>query len=248
MNEQRAPERLDKILSGAGFGSRSDAKMLIRSGAVICDGIVVKAPEKKYIAEIIDIEVNGAAINYRRRVYLMMHKPGGVICATYDPHHTTVIDLLPDSYRNRNLFPVGRLDIDTTGLLLITDDGDLAHRLLSPKKHVEKEYEAVLDKHPGAEVIEGFERGVNLGGGVRLRPAKLVISETDDTDDNANKSHKMRVIITEGKYHQVKRMFLAYGINVLELKRVRIGSLCLDPSLAPGEHRILANNEISLIS
>ena len=247
MNAQPAPERLDKILAGAGFGSRSDSKILIRSGAVVCDGIVVKSPEKKFIAEDANIKVNGAAINYRRRVYLMMHKPDGVICATYDPQHMTVIDLLPDSYRNRNLFPVGRLDIDTTGLLLITDDGDLAHRLLSPKKHVEKEYEALLDRVPGSDVAEGFERGVIQDGGARLRPAKLFIIPAEDLGGNTNKIHRVNVVITEGKFHQVKRMFLVYGINVLELKRIRMGNLCLDPSLALGEHRALTNSELSLI-
>ncbi|MCL2059973.1 MAG: rRNA pseudouridine synthase [Oscillospiraceae bacterium] len=235
-------ERLDKILSHAGYGSRTDVKKLIRSGAVSCGGAVVRDPEQKFDADEARISVDGCEIKYSRFIYLMMNKPGGVISATYDPVHRTVVDLLPDSYRRRSPFPVGRLDIDTTGLLLLTDDGDLAHRLLSPKKHVEKEYEAVLDRLPCAKIVDDFAGGVVLDGHIALRPAKLLLasdihSPTGDTT--------VRVVVTEGKYHQVKRMFLLYGINVLALKRVRMGGLALDPSLAPGEFRELTPTELS---
>ena len=277
MNNPANTERLDKILAGAGYGSRSDVKKLIRSGAVSCDGDAVTAPEMKFSPETTRIEVGGVKITYNRFIYLVMNKPEGALCATYDPARRTVIDLLPERYRTRKMFPVGRLDKNTTGLLLLTDDGDFAHMLISPKKSVEKEYEALLDKVPGAEVAEAFGRGVILDGHIRLRPAKLTIRQTAGetarapetvagacgagvsspaaadaattdaavTTDPAIPAVPVRVIVTEGKYHQIKRMFSAFGINVIKLRRVRIGGICLDPALLPGEARELTTTELS---
>ena len=273
MNNAGKPERLDKILSNAGCGSRTDVKKMIRSGAAACDGVVVIDPEMKFAAESTRITVGGVPINYSRYIYLMMNKPPGVVSATYDQRRKTVLDLVPDFYRARGVFPVGRLDADTTGLLLLTDDGDLAHRLLSPKNHVEKEYMAVLDKKPGAEVVEGFARGVELKTTGRLRPAALtpvdetqppVSASTADAartpgpataaDDactpgpaSARELYQARVIVTEGKFHQIKRMFLAYGIRVVKLERVRMGPLCLDPALEAGGSRELTAAELSLL-
>ena len=270
MIERLKPERLDKILSNSGCGSRSDVKKLIHSGAVACDGIVIKDPDIKFVAETTRIDICGSPLRYSKYVYIMMHKPKGVISASYDDRLKTVADLLPERCRSRGLFPVGRLDIDTTGLLLLTDDGALAHSLLSPKKHIEKEYEALLDKPPGAEAVEGFERGVVLNGDLKLQPAKLLISSDSNftateaamsataapaaisipTPSTPAASTIMsataaRVVITEGKFHQIKRMFAVYGIKVLELKRVRMGALELDPRLAPGESRELSEHELA---
>ena len=256
------PERLDKILARAGFGSRSDVKKLIRAGAVTCNGEAAKTADQKYNAGIDAILVNGAAIKYQKHIYLMMNKPKGYVSSTDDPRHKTVADLVPERFQSRRPFPAGRLDIDTTGFLLMTDDGDLAHRMLSPKKHVEKEYEAVLDIMPDTGVADDFLSGVVLDGGVRLKPARLTIVSGINSDaphavgspgsTGADAPHVaklsdaavVRVIITEGQYHQIKRMFAAHGIKVLELKRLRIGSLPLDPSLAPGESRELNETEV----
>ena len=238
MNGPPKPERIDKILSNAGYGSRSDVKELIRSGAVSCDGKRVEDPGEKRVAETSRIEISGVSISFSKYIYLMMQKPEGVISATYDPRHTTVVDLLPDNLRRRGLFPVGRLDIDTTGLTILTDDGGFAHRLLSPKRHVEKEYEAVLDKAPDGAVLDDFERGMAIGGNVKLQPARL--TQTSDSPT------RVRVILTEGKFHQIKRMFAKHGIHVLELRRLRIGTLSLDPTLAPGEFRELTPAELAL--
>jgi len=243
------PERLDKILANNGFGTRSEVRRLIRSGAVACGGVIIKEFDKKIIASAVSIEVGGRALHYNKYIYLMMNKPKGVISASFDPKRRTVADLLPEQYHSRKPFPAGRLDKDTTGLLLLTDDGDLAHRLLSPKMHVEKEYIAVLDRMPDDEVAEGFGRGAELGGGVRLRPAKLLTY----TDSAGEFQHNppggvVRVILTEGKYHQIKRMFGAYGIAVTELKRIRMGGLMLDQGLAPGKSRELSGTELALLT
>ena len=265
MSDQAAPERLDKILANNGFGSRADARKLIRSGAVTCDGAVVTKPEAKFTACSTRITVGNVELKYSKYIYLMMHKPEGVLSATYDPKRRTVIDLLPEQYKSRNPFPAGRLDADTTGFILLTDDGDLAHRLLSPKKHVEKEYQAVLDKLPGPDVIEGFEHGVVLDCDVRLRPARLILPDACDATplDPTRTAHPIlpdasdatqpdslctvRVILTEGKFHQIKRMFMAYGIRVVSLKRIRMGRLTLDPGLAPGGFRELTDAELTLL-
>ena len=270
MNTPAKTERLDKILSGAGYGSRTDVKKLIRSGAVSCDGYAVTAPEMKFPPETTLIEVGGEKIIYNRFTYLIMNKPEGALSSTYDSRRLTVLDLLPERYKARKLFPVGRLDKNTTGLLLLTNDGDFAHMLISPKKSVEKEYEALLDKVPGAEVAEAFERGVVLDGHIRLQPAKLTIpfpgeparapetadagacvacgagvSSTAATTATTGPAVLVRVIVTEGKYHQIKRMFSAFGITVIKLRRVRMGELCLDPALMPGETRELTTTELS---
>jgi 16S rRNA pseudouridine516 synthase len=247
LNDKSGPERLDKILSKSGYGSRSDVKKLIRTGAVSCDGIIAKDPQVKFSPESSHIEVYGRRLNYSRFIYLMMHKPEGVISAACDPERTTVVDLLPDLHRLRKPFPAGRLDIDSTGLLLITDDGDLAHRLLSPKKHVEKEYEVVIDKSPDENIAQAFERGVVLDGKTALRPARLIKPETRGQSSSDGDTFKAGVIITEGKFHQIKRMFAAFGIRVIKLKRIRIGDLILDPELEPGESRELTENELTML-
>lgn len=235
-------ERLDKILSNNGCGSRADVRKLIRTGAVTCDGDVVRGPERKFDANATRIAVGGSLLRYEKYIYLMMNKPEGVISASNDPERRTVVDLLPERYRLRKPFPAGRLDADTTGLLLLTDDGDFAHRILSPKKHVEKEYIARLDTAPDADTVKGFERGVILKDGIRLRPAKLTPVNPGHTYNASGAA--ARVVLTEGKYHQVKRMFSAYGIRVTGLTRVRMGPVVLDPDLVPGGFRELTASEI----
>ena len=228
-------ERLDKIVSVAADISRSDAKVFIKKGYVTVNGSVETDPQKKFETTV-ELTLKGTPLSFNRFVYIMMNKPEGVVSATEDPRDVTAIDLVKDKGK-RNLFPAGRLDKNTTGFLLLTDDGDFAHRILSPSKHVEKEYEAETDKTIPKEAVEGFLRGVRIGD-YECKPATLRI-----TGDN-----KATVIIREGKYHQIKRMFEKYGVRVVRLKRVRMGNLRLDENLAPGEYKKLSSEEIVKIA
>ena len=185
------------------------------------------------------VEIDGEQIAYRKFVYYMLNKPKGLITATEDESLETVLDLFPTDIKLRNVFPVGRLDRNTEGLLIITNDGVFAHNLHSPKKKVKKLYEAVLDNFPGDEAIKAFEKGVDIGEGYVTLPATLDYIST-------NNPVIARVEIYEGKFHQVKRMFKAVGATVLELKRLRMGNLWLDERLAPGEFRELRDDEIEL--
>jgi 16S rRNA pseudouridine516 synthase len=225
-------ERLDKILANAGFGTRKEVKRLVRDGKVTVDGVSAASAEVKVDAARTEILVEGTPVGSEKFIYLMLNKPGGCICATRDSRHKTVADLVPEAYRRFRPFPVGRLDIDTEGLLLMTNDGALAHALLSPKKHVPKTYFARVSGEITQSDIDAFRGGIVLGDGYKTRPAVL-----ERTDGGCF------VTITEGKFHQIKRMFERTGKRVTYLKRVKMGGLELDPSLMPGDIKEITKEE-----
>lgn len=233
-------ERLDKILASQNLGSRKEVGALIRAGRVSVNETVVKRPEQKADPEADVITVDGQSLNFKKKIYLMMNKPEGVLSAARDPRARTVVDLLPPELRRRGIFPAGRLDKDTRGLLILTDDGAFAHRMLSPKKHVTKWYEAVLEAPVSEEDILRFRRGVVLEDGTLCLPAELSVLRE-------GKSPMALVGLREGKFHQVKRMFSSCGNGVLSLRRVRIGGLTLDPELAEGAARELSEAETALV-
>lgn len=231
--------RLDKYLADMGCGTRQEVKKFIRSGQVSVDGIVVKKPETKVEQTVQEVFLNGEKVGYESFEYYMLNKPAGVISATEDQNCQTVVDLIKDKKR-KDLFPVGRLDKDTEGLLLITNDGALAHRLLSPKNHVDKCYFARICGKVTEEDVRSFEKGVNIGSQEQpeiTMPGKLEIITSDDIS-------KIRLTIQEGKFHQVKRMFQAVGKEVIYLKRLRMGTLILDEKLGIGEYRPLTKEEL----
>lgn len=231
--------RLDKYLADMGCGTRQKVKKMIRSGQVSVDDIVERKPEAKVDEKLQKVCLNGRTVGYESLEYYMLNKPGGVISATEDKNCETVVDLIKDKKR-KDLFPVGRLDKDTEGLLLITNDGALAHRLLSPKKHVDKCYYAHVSGRVTEKDIKSFENGVNIGTGKEpeiTMPGKLEILLSAEVS-------KIRLTIQEGKFHQVKRMFQAVGKEVIYLKRERMGTLVLDEKLAPGEYRALTEEEL----
>lgn len=233
-------ERIDKVISKELNIGRSEAKALIKQGRVVLNGLPVKSFNGKLDEEKDILTVDGREIVFRRFVYIMMNKPKGVISST-DGRKTaekTVIDILPEEMKRKNLFPAGRLDKNTTGFVLITDDGEFAHRILSPKNHVEKEYIAELDKPFDDGMIDAFAKGVTIGEDECL-PAELAAVNGD--------RKTARVMIKQGMYHQIKRMFKKFSIEVVELRRIRMGGLSLDESLAPGECRYLSENEVKLI-
>lgn len=232
-------ERLDKIIASQGKYSRSEVKRLVKSGAVTVNGIAAKASDMKCDAEMDDIAVSGQSIGYKKHLYIMLNKPKGVISATEDTSQKTVIDLIPAELFRNGLFPAGRLDSDTTGFVLITDDGDFAHRILSPKNHIMKIYHATLKAPLSDEDIVRFKEGLTLGDGTKCLEAHVRM-----LPDAVNVAE---VKICEGKYHQVKRMFASLGNKVLELRRVQMGGLYLDSTLAEGECRELTNEELCLI-
>ncbi len=229
-------QRLDKFLASQSLGTRKEVSRLIRRGAVCVSGVCEKDCARKLDPEIEQVTVDGKEIRYQEHLYLMMNKPKGVLSATRDPRAETVLDLLPPELRRRGLFPAGRLDKDTTGLLILTDDGDFAHRMLAPKSHVYKLYEAKTREPVTEWVIAAFAEGVSQGG-QDFAPARL-------WQEERNGEQRAMVEIREGKFHQVKRMFLAVGNEVLELKRLKIGGLCLDETLSAGAVRLLSNEEI----
>ena len=234
-------ERLDKIISNLGYGSRKDVKSFVKKGLIEVDGVVVKDNGMLVDPESSVIKVNGEEILYRKYIYLMMNKPDGVISATHDNRDETVIDLLELDHQVFEPFPVGRLDKDTVGLLLLTNDGDLNHRLISPKYHVDKVYYAKIDKKVDTNDIEAFKKGITLDDGYKCLEAKLeIISATEEGSE-------VRVTIQEGKYHQVKRMFEAVDKKVVYLKREEFGGLLLDPELEEGEYRELTDDELALL-
>lgn len=232
-----ALSRLDKLVTDTGKASRSEARRLIRDGRVAVDGVVCRQPEAK-VADSAVLCIDGEAVGGERACCLMLHKPAGVLSATEDAGQKTVLDLLPPDLRRQGYFPVGRLDKDTTGLLLLTTDGDFAHRVISPKKQVEKQYFAQVDGLLREADVLAFAEGLTLADGTRCLPAGLVL-----LDDG----RAARVTLTEGKYHQVKRMLAARGASVTALHRERIGALWLDKCLAPGEFRPLSLEEIELV-
>lgn len=226
--------RLDKYLSNMGKGSRSEVKHYITRGRVLVNGEIVKKVNHNIDPDKDHIILDGMMVGYEDKVYLMMNKPKGVISATEDKHHKTVIDLLKHQYGNRKLFPVGRLDIDTEGMLLITDDGAFNHALMAPKKHVEKKYYVTIEGTLHPDMIDEFEKGMVLEDDTVCKPAQLKI--LDDTH--------CHVILSEGKYHQVKRMLEMVECTVIELERVQIGQVNLDTSLARGDFRKLTDDEL----
>lgn len=231
--------RLDKYLADMSVGTRSEVKNLIKKGLVTVNGEVIRKPEYKVDIEKDDLVCRGEPVVYQTLVYYMLNKPAGVISATNDPKQKTVLDLITDKSR-KDLFPVGRLDKDTVGLLLITNDGNLAHRLLSPKHHVDKCYFAKVQGNVTKDDAEKFAEGVNIGTEDEpeiTMPGKLDIIKSDDLSE-------IRLTIQEGKFHQVKRMFQAVEKEVVYLKRERMGSLILDDNLAEGEYRMLTEEEL----
>lgn len=230
-------ERLDKLLAGTGKWSRREVKALVRQGLVRVDGRLAASAEDKLDPAAAIITVAGETISLCRFTYVMLHKSAGVLTATEDRKQPTVLDLLPPELRRIGLAPVGRLDKDTEGLLLLTNDGELAHRLLSPKYHVDKRYLARVDGELSAADAEAFARGMTLGDGLECLPAGLEVLP----------DRVCVVTLREGKFHQVKRMLAARGAPVLYLKRLSMGPLTLDDSLAAGAYRLLRAEEISAL-
>lgn len=228
--------RLDKYLADLGIESRSGVKTLVRKGRVQLNGAVLTRPETKVDTVSDRICLDGKLLTYHDYEYFMLNKPAGVVSASRDPHSPTVLDLIGEKTR-KDLFPVGRLDKDTVGLLLITNDGALAHSLLSPGRHVEKVYRALLDGAADSEDQEAFREGLDIGDDMPTRPAVLEIPD-------GSRPEEVLVRIREGRYHQIKRMFAARGKQVLRLKRLSMGSLVLDGSLGEGESRRLTVEEI----
>ncbi len=228
--------RLDKYLADAGAGSRAEVKKQIRWGKVTVDGKVVRQPEFKLDETCADVTYKKESVTYQKMKYYMLHKPAGVVSATTDKKEKTVLDFIDVKLR-KDLFPVGRLDKDTEGLLLLTNDGELAHRLLSPKKHVDKVYYAKVEGVVTEDDIRRFAEGLNIGNDEVAMPSKLEIIKSDDVSE-------ILLTIQEGKFHQVKRMFHAVDKEVVYLKRLSMGTLQLDDALKPGQYRPLTDEEM----
>lgn len=226
-------KRIDRILSEQTNYSRKEIKKFVSKGLVLVNGLVVRKSDEKYDDDNISIKINGKDIRVSKHFYLLLNKPKGYVSTTVSDSDKTVIDLVPDKYKTRTLFPAGRLDKDTTGLMLITDDGVFAHNILSPKKHIKKVYEVVIDKDVSDEMVYGFRDGVKLNDG----ECKSALLEKVDTN-------KCLVTLTEGRYHQIKRMFGCYKAKVLELKRICMGELYLPSDLGVGEVREVSDEEL----
>lgn len=226
-------KRIDRILSEQTNYSRKEIKRLVSKGLVLVNGCVVRKSDEKYAEDNISIKINGEEVRVNKHFYLLLNKPKGYVSTTVSDNDKTVIDLVPDKYKTRTLFPAGRLDKDTTGLMLITDDGVFAHNILSPKKHIKKIYEVVIDKEISVEMVNGFRDGVKLNDG----ECKSALLEKVDTN-------KCLVTLTEGRYHQIKRMFGCYKAKVLELKRICMGELYLPSDLGVGEVREVSDEEL----
>ncbi len=233
-------QRLDKLIASQGRFSRREVQELIKNGAVKVNGITVRDRGAKSDDEKDIICVNGEQLDFQRFVYIMLNKPKGVVSATNDKNEKTVIDLVPKEFKGRNLFPAGRLDITTTGFVLVTDDGDFAHRILSPKNHIEKTYEARLAESVTEGQLEAVRNGIGLKDGTKCLPAKVTVLADGEKP-------LVEIKICEGKYHQIKRMFAAAGNGVIELKRTQMGGLTLDPNLKEGECRLLDAHEVQKI-
>lgn len=234
--------RLDKLLSNMGIGSRTEMRNSLRRGSVVVNGSVVRTGKEKVDVDEDEVYFEGTRVFYKKFVTLMLHKPPGVISATEDSRHQTVLDLLDEPYVNMKLFPVGRLDIDTEGLLILTNDGALSHDVLSPKKHVPKTYQAVIDTHVTNDDCIAFQKGITLDDGYVCKPAELTVLSLEDNGESL-----VEIVLYEGKFHQVKRMFESIGRKVLYLKRVKMGGLELDASLDLGAYRELNEDEIELL-
>lgn len=229
--------RLDKYISDTAGISRQDTKKLLSKGVVTVDATVVKKGDIKVSDENV-ITVNGKKLEYKKFVYIMLNKPKGIVSATDDKNDVTVVDLVKNDYPKRNLFPAGRLDKTSTGFVLITDDGEFAHDILAPKKHVPKEYIVTLDKEINEQIIQSFNSGVTLADGTLLKSA--ILMPTKD-------KYVVKVILKQGVYHQIKRMFGVFDIGVNELHRTKIGGLALDESLSAGSFKELSQEEVMKI-
>lgn len=230
-------ERLDKVVASTGKWSRREVKLLVKQGRVLVDGLPARSAEEKVDPEQAEIVVNGEVLTYRKYTWIMLNKPAGYLSATEDGRGATVLDLLPQELQRQNLFPVGRLDKDTEGLLLLTNEGGLAHDLLSPRHHVDKVYYARVAGHVVEEDCAAFAAGMTLDDGLVCQSAGLEIL-------SAGEESEVHVTLREGKFHQVKRMLAQRGKPVLYLERVRMGNLPLDLSLSRGEFRFLTQEEV----
>ena len=232
--------RLDKFFSSQNLATRKEVKELLKQGAILVNGQTGNKAEDKIDPEKDEICLNGTPVNYKKYLYLMMNKPQGVVSATNDRSQTTVLDLVPPELFRPGLFPAGRLDKDTTGFLLLTDDGEFAHRILSPKKHIAKTYHALLSAPLSEEQMKSFENGLVLKDGFQCLPARI-------TPIGEGRTPLVEIVLWEGKYHQIKRMIGALGEKVLALKRVKMGSLPLDPDLQPGQCREILHKDVEKI-
>lgn len=234
-------ERIDKLIASQGALSRSDVRRLIRSGAVVLNGAPVRDAAQKADPEADRVTVSGQPLLISKYLYLMLDKPEGIVSASRDPKKKTVVDLVPAELRRSGLFPAGRLDKDTTGFVLITNDGDFAHRILSPKKHIPKTYLARLARPADETLAKAFRSGVVLADGTRCMEAGLRILEGGETP-------LAEVVLREGKYHQIRRMFAALGNEVTALRRIKMGNLPLDETLGPGGCRPITAQELARIT
>ena len=230
--------RIDKLISSMGIATRREIAQNAKRGLVLVDGVPMRDPSRHIDPEKNTVTYLGEPIRYRRFVYVMLNKPEGYVSATDDPRLPYVLELLPECYRKMELFPVGRLDRDTTGLMILTNNGPLAHALLSPKHHVEKEYRFTAERELCADAEEQFEKGITIDGGELCKSARLV----PDADRMGGV-----IVLTEGKYHQIKRMLEAIGNRIVRLERICFGKIPLDPTLARGEFRELREDEIQLL-
>lgn len=228
--------RLDKLLAHCNYGSRKEVRLFIRKGLVSVNGNIVKDDDCKIDEENDEIVIMDENVSYSKNIYILLNKPMNMVSATYDLKKKTVLDLLPE-YKKMKIFPVGRLDIDTTGLLLLTNDGLLAHQLLAPKNHVDKKYEVLFEGNFKESNFLAFQEGIVLEDGYQCMPAQIELIDSN------------RAILTlhEGKFHQVKRMFKALNMQVIQLKRISFGPLQLDEKLKEGEYRLLTQQEIALL-
>ena len=231
-----AAERIDKILSSQNIASRSGVKALIKAGKIFANGQLVKRPEEKYDPTATQFTVDGQPVTVQQYHYIMLNKPQGILSASRDQHAPTVIDLLPEEWKRRDLFPAGRLDKDTEGFILLTNDGELSHKMLSPKSHVYKLYEVCCDRELTQEDVQSFAEGIHSGEQVFL-PAEMKITG----------EYTALVEICEGKFHQIKRMFQTIGAQVVHLKRLKIGGVWLDKNLSSGAARPLTESEITAL-
>ena len=230
-------ERLDKVISSQTNYSRRDVKELVRSKKVLVNGEIVKNSDMKVDASVDSITINDELLVIKKNVYLMLNKPKGYVSATDDKRFPTVLDLVPEEYSHRDLFPAGRLDKDTTGLMIITDEGVFAHNILSPSKHISKTYKVTIDMPVTEEMVLGFKAGIKLNDGV----CKQSILEIVDT-------YTAVVILTEGRYHQIKRMFGCFGAKVVELERIAMGNFYLPSDLEQGECREFTKDELDKLT
>lgn len=229
-------ERIDKVISSQTLYSRKDVKELIKNKKVTVNDLIINKSDIKINEETDILKIDGEIIEIKKHIYLVLNKPKGFISATEDRAMKTVLDLVPDKYLHRDLFPAGRLDKDTTGLMIITDDGNFAHNILSPKKHISKTYNVKIDIPMTKEMVEGFKQGISLNDG-DCKPSILEITST----------YTGIVVLNEGRYHQIKRMFGCYKAKVLELERIKMGNFSLPKALPEGACRELTTSELNQI-